>query len=244
MKGFDKFSFDTFRKLSRPSAKSIVIAVSTCLTLSLLFGRDARQFFVDQFRPHISFREGGMRNGREQARDEQTREAVIFDGEVYRTENRLREASAVAIAVSLAGVAAYAERHPARDVTDLLRGVVQRGLLPPGVEYISERNLLRSAHSTIYVRLRPVPFTVEVLSIGRERLDGSALILRVPDEKPDKSGQVSYFYSLSLSSVKIPEPFVPTSSVLAAGWQQATFKPQLPTGANAQRLFAWAGEQR
>ena len=117
-------------------------------------------------------------------------------------------------------------------------------MLPPGVELVRERNLLVSEHSTIHVRLRPDPFGVEVVSLGRERRDGPGLLLRVPDEGADSpQRRQRYFYSFRLEDISVPEAFAGASAVQAAGWQVDYVDAQLPEGADAEQLAAWAREQ-
>ena len=231
-------------KKFNPSPKAIVIGVALFLGLLLIFGNDIKRLFTDRFQPRISFQEGGPQSKRERDKTRSVTQIAIFDGEVYRTETRLREASAVAIAASITGVAAYTERRPLRDVSELLNSMVQRGLLPPGVESVKEQNILQSTYSTIHIRFRPIPFAVEIVSLGRTRLDGPALILRVPEEKQNRESQIRYFYSLTLDDIKVPEPFAAPSTILSYGWQVSSFKPELPTGANADQLTAWASEQK
>src|SRR5947209_15922317 len=181
----------------RPLPMFVVGTVAAFLVLLLLSAPALRRFFSDRLDPRISFEQGrARRNSDGVAQKPKPTTTTIFDGEVYRTEGRLREASAVAIAATLSGVASLTERRPVRNVNELLQDIVRRGLLPPGVELAPDRNLLVSEHSTIHVRLRTNPFAVEILSFGRERLDGAALLLRVPDEKRNKNEPARYFYSL------------------------------------------------
>ena len=225
----------------RPSPMQVMGLVAVSVGLLLLFGNDLKRFFSDRPNSRISFEPGRRRGVQEgETQNKQPTSPVIFDGEVYRTEVRLREASAVAIAASLAGVASASEGRPVRNVADLLKGIKARGLLPPRVEFIPDRNLLVSEHSTIHVRLRLQPFSVEVLSLGRERLDGAALIVRVADEQQNPKQPTRYFYSLRLEDIKVPEPFVNASMVLACGWQMDTIRPELPEGAKPEQLTAWA----
>lgn len=120
----------------------------------------------------------------------------------------------------------------------------ERGLLPPAIAFGKDGNVLTSQYSTIHIRFRPSPFAVEIVSLGRTRLDGSTLILRVPDEKQNGKSESRYFYSLTLDEIKMPEPFSSSTKILSYGWQSATFKPELPEGINAEQLFTWANEQR
>lgn len=223
--------------------KRVVGAVATCVVLLLLYGGDIRRALTGHYNPRISFERGARASGRGAPRraGEPTAQGAVFDGEVYRTEGRLREASAVAIAASLSGVARWSvERRPVHTVDELLDEIVRRGLLPPGVELVRERNILVSERSTIHVRFRPEPFGVEIVSLGRERADGPGLLLRVPDENvtPQQRRQ-RYFYSFRLENLSVPEAFAGASAVQAAGWQSDYITAQLPEGANAEQLAAW-----
>jgi len=90
---------------------------------------------------------------------------------------------------------------------------------------------------------------VEVVSLGRERQDGAALLLRVPDDVADDEPQNNqprggrYFRSLGLDEIRIPEPFALASRVQASGWQAETLKAEMPHGADFERLAKWAQVQ-
>jgi len=228
-------------KLFSLSPKTVVISVVICLGLLLVFGRDIKRALADRFRPNISFQNGSLQRGKGNERANREIQATVFDGEVYRTEERLREASAVAIAASIAGVAAFTERRPMRDVNDLINSIAERKLLPPGLELSKEGNILLSQYSTIHIRFRPSPFAVEVVSLGRTRLDGSALILRLPDEKQNGKTESRYFYSLTLENIKIPPAFASPTKILSYGWKSEIFSPTLPDGVNAEQLSTWVG---
>jgi hypothetical protein len=175
--------------------------------LLLLTAPALKHFFSDRISPRISFEQGQtLRQRVGAAQKPKPAATTIFDGEVYRTEGRLREASAV--------------------------------------ELVPNRTLLTSEHSQIHVRLRTEPFAVEVLSLGRERLNGPALLLRVPDYARSKNEPARYFFSLNLEDVKAPAPFANPSAVLACGWQMDTIRPSMPEGANENQLAAWASEQQ
>lgn len=235
-------------KLALPklTPKMVVGSVATLVVLVLVFGGDIRRALVGGYNPRIAFArgEGADRRASRRASASSAQDAPVFDGEVYRTEGRLREATAIAIAASLSGVGSSVERRPIHDVDGLIAEIINRRLLPPGVEFVAERNLFVSAHSTIYLRLRPEPFGVEVLSLGRERLDGAGLLVRVPDDVGDEpQRRRRYFYSFRLENINVPEAFAPASSVQAAGWQVDHFDAQLPVGANMEQLARWTREQ-
>ncbi len=235
--------------LPRITPKMTVGATATLVACLILFGGDIRRALTGGYNPRISFAQGheeaSSRNGGRRA---EAQNALVFDGEVYRTEGRLREASAVAIAASLSGVARGMERRPVMSVDELLAEIGRRNLLPPGIEYVAERKLLVSEHSTIYLRFRPDPFGIEVLSLGRERMDGAGLLVRVPDEVDNSQIRQSharqrYFYSFRLENITVPDAFANTSTVRAAGWQTGYFDARLPDGANAEQLAAWTRER-
>jgi hypothetical protein len=233
------------RTWPRPTPMFVVGTVAVLFGSLLLAVPAVKRFFTDRLSPRISFEQGQALHQRDGvAQKPKPTATTIFDGEVYRTEGRLREASAVAIAATLSGFASLTERRPIRNVGELLQDIARRGLLPPGLELTPDRNLLISEHSRVHVRLRPEPFAVEVLSFGRERLDGPALLLRVPDEKQNKNDPARYFFSMKLEDVKVPEPFANPSAVLACGWQMDTIRPATPEGANEAQLDTWASEQQ
>ena len=229
--------------LPKLTPKRVVGLVATVVVLLLLYGGDIRRAFVGNYNPRISFERGARASDRRaRGRTTQTSaQAAVFDGEVYRTEGRLREASAVVVAATLSGIGRITERSPVRTVDELLEEIARRGLLPPGVEFVRERNLLVSEHSTIHVRFRTEPVGVEVVSLGRARADGPGLLLRVPDENAaSQASRQRYFYSFRLENITVPEAFANASAVEAAGWQIDYVDAQLPEGANAEQLAAWA----
>ena len=69
--------------------------VAASVGLLLLFGSDIKWFLSDRLDPRISFQQGRRRGAQAgEVPNKQLTSPVIFDGEVYRTEGRLREASA------------------------------------------------------------------------------------------------------------------------------------------------------
>jgi hypothetical protein len=222
--------------------KHIVGLVATGVMLLLIYGGAIRRALTGHYNPRISFERGAQARARSAAHrtNESSSQEAVFDGEVYRTEGRLREASAVVIAATLSGVTRITEHRPVRTVDELLEEVAARGLLPPGVELVRERHLLVSEHSTIHVRFRPDPFGVEVVSLGRERADGPGLLLRVPDENTSpQANRQRYFYSFRLENITVPEAFANAAAIEAAGWQIDYVEAQLPDGTNAEQLAAW-----
>src|SRR5215210_7071563 len=103
------------RTWPRPTPMFVVGTVAVLFGLLLLTAPAVKHFFTDRFSPRISFEQGqAPHQGDGAAKRPKPTATTIFDGEVYRTEGRLREASAVAIAATLSGVASLAERRPVR----------------------------------------------------------------------------------------------------------------------------------
>lgn len=218
-------------------------AVMTLLALLLLAGPALRRIWSARFSPRISFQTGGVKPQATAAEKARPEAAAVFEGEVSRTEVRLREAGAVATGAVLTGLALAMEKRPAREAGTLLAGMQQRGLLPPGVRLTPEGELA-GVYGVLQLRWRAAPFGVEVLSLGRERRDGPALLLRVPETAATETGAsptpTRYYHALTLSQVKVPPPFAAPTAILAHGWAAATLKPQTPAEADAAQLVTWA----
>lgn len=224
----------------------VVGVVAVGAMVLLLGGGYIRRALVERLDPRISVENDTPGNGREgkRAKNEVT-SGAIFDGEVYRTEGRLRETGALAIAVSLYGVGRIAEHRPVRTVEELLAGISTRGLMPPGLQLVPNEAAVASEYGTLYVRYRPQPFAVEVLSMPRERMDGPSLLMRVPDveESNNSAERVRYFQSHRLDGVRVPPPFALASEIQSLGWSVEKMRASQPNDVDAQRLAAWVREQ-
>ena len=160
----------------------------------------------------------------------------VSEGEVARTEERIQEATAVALGVSLfAATESLSHRIPASDVA-LLSGVEKAGLLPPGMRLIENSALVTSDRGTLRVRYRLETLCIEVVSIGRERTDGPALLLRVPSltAGKDETRDVVLYMATRLDEVTIPKPFASEAEIIALGFApeplRAVTLPSLDTG--------------
>ena len=157
----------------------------------------------------------------ERQRGHQVRAFIsVSEGEVARTEERIREATALGLAGSLfAATESLAHRIPA-NARALLSGVEKAGLLPPGMQLVDNAVLVSSERSTLQVRYRPEPLCIEVVSIGRERTDGPALLLRVPSmiAGKDEPGDVVLYMATRLDEITIPQPFASEAQIIAFGF--------------------------
>ena len=162
-----------------------------------------------------------------QQRRQQVRAFVsVSEGEVARTEERIREATAVALAVSLfASTESLSHRVPASELA-LLSGVEKAGLLPPGMGLIDNSSLITSERGTLRVRYRPEPLCIEVVSIGRERTDGPALLIRVPSmiAGKDETRDVVLYMATCLDEITIPQPFASEAQIIALGFAAEPFR--------------------
>lgn len=143
--------------------------------------------------------------------------ATTMEGEVSRTADRIGEATALALSASLHAATEQLNQRTPRSVRDLLSGVAQKGLLPPGLAFTNTDGTLASASGTLAVRYRLAPLAIEVVAIGSKPEDGPALIVRVPDETSDK-GEAKLFIAGQLTGVRIPAPFAHAAEVIALGW--------------------------
>ena len=142
------------------------------------------------------------------------------EGEVARTEERIREATALALAVSLfAATESLAHRSPSTEEA-LLSGVQKAGLLPPGMQLIDNSRLVTSARGALQVRYRSEPLCIEVVSIGRVRADGPVLLLRVPSmiSGKDEPGDAVLYMATRLDEITIPQPFTSEAQIIALGF--------------------------
>lgn len=159
------------------------------------------------------------------------------DGEVPRTAERLRDVTAIAIAAS-ATVAEYAmQNRVLLSADDLLKEIAARGLVPP--EWLTTQSgILQSPHATVHLRYSAKDLAVEVVSVPKERNDGPALLIRIPDAENTSVGS-RYFESLQLDGISYQPPFSPVSQIIASGWQPRPFKQvQIPDAERAQ-LEQW-----
>jgi hypothetical protein len=138
------------------------------------------------------------------------------DGEVSRTEQRIRETLALAMASSLFAGYQLSKRETPATVNDLLLGTRNSGLLPPGLQLLSTEGAVSSARGVFYVRYRLEPLAVEVVSVGKERMDGPALLVRVPDHFNEDGARI--YQATRLDEITVPPPFAHEAQVISLGF--------------------------
>ena len=145
---------------------------------------------------------------------------AVAEGEVSRTEERIREATALATAASLFAVHESLNGRAPASVTALLDGLNRVGLMPPGVQKLATQGDVTCSHGKLFVRYRPEPLGIEVVSLGKVRLDGPALLVRVPDNGNSGMSEegAGLYLATRLDEVTVPAPFAPEADVMAGGF--------------------------
>jgi hypothetical protein len=164
------------------------------------------------------------------------------DGEVYRTADRLREASALALGSALYAANELANRQSIPDADALIAGIRSEGLLPPGIT-IDARAMLLSNRSKLQLRFRPDPFALEVLSFPRSREDGPALMIRIPAAGNDAE-RGSVFIADRLRDIDPPAAFVSLTDCVRAGWIDQSFSLAEMPEAQWKQLRYWLTTRR
>jgi hypothetical protein len=107
--------------------------------------------------------------------------------------------------------------------------------------------VLESARALIYVRYRPEPLAIEVISVGRERLDGPALIGRIATGgQVDTSANTgaTLFVARGLGDVQLPEPFAPAARMTALNWTPEPLRDRAFTPQEMEQINGWLQAQR
>ncbi len=161
------------------------------------------------------------------------------DSEVPRTAERLRDSTAVAIAASTSVIEGSLRGRIPRDAVELVAYIAQRKLIPSGW-LTSESGVLQTPRGTIHVRYSPKELLVEVISVPRDRKDGPAILIRLPDLENTRAG-ARYFESMQLDGIVYPPPFAPIAEIIASGWQPRLFKQTPIPDDQRSQLEQWAG---
>ncbi len=139
-----------------------------------------------------------------------------FSGKAIEAGERLREAGALGVAVSLSAFATFsATGNPPATTESVLRDLVNRRLLPPGIGI--DGLSLQSELSLISLRYRREPFSFEIVSLPKDESKGPALLLKFP-LPPGETNSVMYFQSSNISPERTPATFSTTEQLAAAGW--------------------------
>jgi hypothetical protein len=192
----------------------IILVVGTRLISTALPDRTGS---VD---PRVALTDNEARQILERRQRQQVRAFIsVAEGEVSRTEERIRETTALGLATSLfAAKESLSQRIPLT-ADALLAGVNLARLLPPGIHGTDRSGFVSSARSDLTIRYQPEPLEIEIVSIGKERIDGPALILRLP-----QSGDPQLFIATRLDEITIPKPFASEAEIIVSGFTPEPFR--------------------
>ena len=175
----------------------MVVIVLALRFISFLFPQT-----IGRVDPRVNLVEDRARQIMESQRQQQMNAFfAVTEGEVFRTEERIREAIALATATSLFAANESINRRPPASITDVLMGIKNAGLMPPGLQLHGADGNITSSHAKLILRYRPEPLGIEVVSCGRFR-SGPTLLVRVP---ADKEGAT--LCSHHLEQTNVPTPF-------------------------------------
>jgi hypothetical protein len=168
--------------------------------------------------PRVTLTENQAQQIVERQRQQQVRAFIAAsDGEVARTEERIREATGLATAASLFAATESLDKRIPESLTALLVRVNNAGLLPPGMQVVESSGVVASARAQLFLRYRAEPLGIEVVSIGKERMDGPTLFVRVPDDGMSED-RARLFLATRLDDITVPAPFAHEAEVIALGF--------------------------
>jgi hypothetical protein len=217
----------------------VVVAAALCvLVIVPLFIERQKAGRMATVDAHVSIGDGEMSDGQASAASKYR----WPNGEVPRTAERLRDVTAVAIAAATCLVEESLHGRRPRDAGEIITRIDQRKLIAN--EWQSEQSgVLLTPHATIHLRYSPRDLTVELISVPNERIDGPAILIRIPDSENMAVGN-RYFESMQLDGIIYPRPFAPIADIIATGWQPHLFKQTQLADVDRARVEQWANETK
>jgi hypothetical protein len=167
---------------------------------------------------------------------------VPDDGEVYRTAERLRVASAVALAAGLYVAGEQVNRRYPQSADSVIAGLRSAGLLPPGIT-VDGRAMLHSHFARVLLRFRSDPLAIETISVPNSREDGPGLMVRIPGSGPD-GDRGSVFIADRLGDINPPSPFASITDCVRAGWIDQPINQAETPQEQQQKLRDWLATRR
>ncbi len=240
----------------RRSPVAVVLLVASVVLLS---GVAFRFLHGDVFEPNINWdTQASGEAKRSPLRTKQVPDKAFFvDDPVAHYADRLREASALAIALSITAVHERLANHRIYPKLDgLLAATGQSDLLPPKMEVLNPVGVVSSPRGLYYVRYRVNPFGIEVLAVGSRGFnDGAIFVVRVPDTTlpPSQSelaptaqagAYATLFTAPYNAAALIPMPFAPAHTFSAAGWTLEPLRAAPYTQKQMDELQTWLGQRR
>lgn len=221
----------------RPAPITVVLTTTVVVIASLLgIGwLNARRYRV---RARVEIADPQLANPTQQ----QKANAPAFQlphGEVERIAVRVREVAGLLYGLTTLAVTEQLQQRRVTNVQALLQLLATRNLSPPGMNLQANAGALISARATLYVRYRPQPFGLEVVSVGHEQLDGPSVIGRLDSAASETTGAV-LLMAKHTTGTTLPAAFAPLEQALALGWQLEALRPHTGAEAEMQQLEQWA----
>lgn len=191
--------------------------------------------------PTVSI-ERAQNNDPSNQRSIQIAPTLADEGEVYRTANRLREASAVALAAALYTTGEQINRRYPQSADAVVVGMRTIDALPPGIT-VADSAMLQSHFAKLFLRFKLEPLMIEVLSQPRSREDGPALMVRIPGSGPDGE-HGSVFIADRLGDIELPSPFTSASDCARAGWIDQPINQTDTPQEQERQLRLWLAARR
>jgi len=221
--------------------RRLLFIAPAALVLTILLANYLTPRNVPSVDPTVSI-ESAQNNDSSSSRAASVTPSLRDDGEVYRTAERLREASAVALAAGLYVAGEEVNRRYPQSADSVIAGLRSAVLLPPGIT-VDGRAMLLSPFGRLLLRFKPDPLAIEVIDLPHSREDGPALMIRIPGSGPDGSGG-SVFIADRLGDINPPSPFASISDCVRAGWIDQPINQAETPQEQQQQLRAWLATRR
>lgn len=215
----------------------VVLTVATLTVFVFSFAAYARRggFWSAEVEARV-FNEAGRRT-RVTDGGSRNQRVFAFQGEVYDEAEQVSKSAALLMGTTLLAAQRSLERKPFVNVASLVAGVVSEGLLPPGLKQESGANSFSSEHAVYYIRYRPEPLGVEVLSVGKGNEVGSAILARLPDDEFFEHALT--YYVLPKGTAEMPAAFTPVARLMEGGWRPESFKASEVSTSEQEEQRAW-----
>jgi hypothetical protein len=164
--------------------------------------------------------------------------SILPDDEVARMAMRIRETTGLLMGLTILAISEQISNRNPGNVEALVNLMSQRNLLPPGIDRVSG-GALASDHATIYVRYCSRPIGVEVVSVGREKLDGPAVIARLYAGGDDDAGAV-LLIAKRFEGIAIPRAFAPLTEIATFDWSIEQLRERSFAERELNRINEWA----
>lgn len=222
--------------LSSPLLVSLGAAVLVVFALSLVGYIRRGGFWSPEVEAKVYSNEARRRL---QSSDVSSGRIFAFQGEVYSDAERLREASALALAGMLLSARRDMDRQPIGSVEALLSILTSDGALPPGMVLEQGGTVVSSAYSTYYIRYRQAPLGVEVVSVGKGALSGPPFLVRLPDDEFSQNALTYYRAAKADGTVTVPGSFAPAAQVISLGWVPITYRANELSADEVEKSRQW-----